>query len=112
MTQELLVTSQDTVEGYKITQTHGLVMGNTVRARHIGADFMAGLRNIVGGESASYTKLITEAREEALERLKDEARKSGGNALVTVRFSTSAVIAGMMEILAYGTAVTIEEKKS
>ncbi len=107
-THPILVSSQDKIENYKIVKTHGVVMGNTVRARHIGSDFVASLRKLVGGEVKSYTILVAQAREEALDRLMKEAAKVGANALVAVRVSTTTLLAGTLEILVYGTAVTIE----
>ena len=102
------VTSQDCFEDHEVVETLGIVMGNTVRTRHIGSDILAGLRNIVGGEASGYTQLMTEAREEALFRLKEEADAKGGNAVVCLRFTTSNVMQGMIEILAYGTAVKVK----
>lgn len=88
----------------------GLVRGNTIRARHIGRDIMAGLKNIVGGEIFEYTKLMGEAREQALDRMSNEAQMLGANAVVNVRFSTSVIMGGAAELLAYGTAVTVEDE--
>ena len=89
-------------------RTLGLVRGNTIRARHIGRDIMAGLRNIVGGEVSEYTKLLAESREQALDRMVEEARSLGANAITDVRFTTSMVMHGAAELLAYGTAVVVE----
>ena len=87
-----------------------LVRGNTTRARHIGRDIMAGLRKLVGGEVSEYTKLLGEAREQAIDRMTDEARGLGANAVIEVRFSTSMVMQGAAELLAYGTAVVVEDE--
>ena len=106
----MIVTTSEHIVGKRITRTLGLVRGNTIRARHVGKDTMAGLRTIVGGEVAEYTKLLAEAREQALDRMTAEARDLGANAIIQVRFSTSMVIAGSAELLAYGTAVVIEDE--
>ena len=98
----------DEVPGRKIIKTLGLVRGNTIRARHIGHDIMAKLRNVVGGEITDYTKMIAEAREQALDRMAAEAEKLGANAVVAIRFGTAEMMASAAEILAYGTAVVIE----
>ncbi len=103
------VVTTNSNNGMKITKTLGLVRGNTIRARHIGKDILAGLRNIVGGEIHEYTKLIAESREQAIDRMIDEATSLGANAIVEVRFTTSVLAAGAAELLAYGTAVVIEE---
>ncbi len=104
----IIVTSSD-VAGKKITKTFGLVRGATVRAHHVGNDIIAYLRNLVGGEVLEYTKMLAEAREQALDRMTDEARKLGANAIVDIRFSTSDIASGAAEILAYGTAVKLED---
>ena len=101
----MIVTTTDAIPGATIVETLGLVRGSTVRARHIGRDIMAGLRNIVGGEVDEYTKLLAEAREESLQRMIDNAEGMGGNAIVCVRFITAGVAQGAAEIVAYGTAV-------
>jgi uncharacterized protein YbjQ (UPF0145 family) len=103
----ILVTTPE-VPGKRIVKVIGLVRGNTIRARHIGHDFMAGLRNIVGGEITDYTKMLAEAREQALDRMKEDASRAGANAVVAMRFSTSAVMGGAAELVAYGTAVVTE----
>lgn len=103
----LLVTS-DLVPGHRIVEVIGLVRGNTVRTRNVGADFLAGLRNLVGGEVNQYTRMLAQSREQALDRLRDEALEVGANAVVALRITTSTVMAGAAEILAYGTAVVIE----
>lgn len=105
----MIVTTTHTVEGRPIIRTLGLVRGNTIRARHIGRDVMAALRNIVGGEVSEYTKLLAEAREQALDRMVAEATSLGANAIVGVRFSTSQVMNAAAELLAYGTGVVVED---
>lgn len=103
----MLVVTADQIVGREITETLGLVRGNTIRARHVGRDIVAGLRSIVGGEIHEYAKLMGEAREQALDRMVDEAKELGADAIVSVRFSTSVVIGGAAEMLAYGTAVKL-----
>jgi uncharacterized protein YbjQ (UPF0145 family) len=98
--------------GYTITRHLGLVQGSTVRAKHIGRDIMAGLKNIVGGELVGYTELLNESRQEAVERMVEQARAIGANAVINVRFSTANIAKGAAEILAYGTAVVIESTPS
>jgi len=105
----IVVSTTGEIAGKTITRTLGLVRGNTVRARHIGRDIMAGLRNIVGGEVHEYTKLLAESREQALDRMTDEAAKLGAHAVVEVRFVTSLLAAGAAELLAYGTAVMLQD---
>lgn len=103
----MIVTNIEEVPGKRVLNCHGVVSGSTVRAKHAGRDIMAGLKNIVGGELKGYTELLIEAREEAFERMKEQARQLGANAIVNVRFSTSSVAAGASEIYIYGTAVTV-----
>lgn len=103
----ILVTS-DEIPGKRIVKTLGLVRGNTIRARHIGRDIMAALRNVIGGEISDYTKMIAESREQSVDRMIAEAEKLGANAIVAVRFSTSSMMQGAAELLVYGTAVVIE----
>jgi uncharacterized protein YbjQ (UPF0145 family) len=98
----------DHIEGKKIVKHIGLVKGNTIRARHLGRDIMAGLRNIVGGEIGDYTKMMAESREQALDRMIEDAEKQGANAILQVRFATSMVMQSASEMLAYGTAVIVE----
>ena len=100
--------SCDEIPGKRVIKTLGLVRGNTIRARHIGRDIMAKLRGIIGGEIVDYTKMIAEAREQALDRMMAEAEKLGANAIVAVRFGTAEMMQSAAEILAYGTAVVIE----
>ena len=103
----IVVTSQ-TVAGKEIKETLGIVRGNTIRARHIGKDIKALLRHMVGGEITDYTKLMGESREQALDRMVENAKELGANAVVCVRFTTSTLMGGAAELLAYGTAVTVE----
>lgn len=103
----MIITTVDHIEGKRIVKTLGLVKGNTIRARHVGHDIMAGLKNLVGGEISDYTKMIAEAREQAIDRMIDNAKALGANAIVGVRFTTSSVMQGAAELLAYGTAVLI-----
>ena len=106
----MIVCTADEVKGRRTTRTLGLVRGSTVRARHLGRDILAFFRGWVGGEVHEYTKLLAESREHALDRMVEEARSLGADAVVTVRFSTSAVAANMAEILAYGTAIVFEDE--
>ena len=105
----MIVTTNLEISGKRIVRTVGLVKGNTIRARHLGRDIAAFLRNIVGGEVKEYTKLIAEAREQAIDRMVDDAKAKGANAIVMVRFSTSQIMQGAAELLAYGTAVVVED---
>ncbi len=105
----MIVVTNSEVVGRKVVRTLGLVRGNTVRARHLGNDIMAAFRGFVGGEVHEYTKLLAESREHALDRMVEEAGKLGANAVIDVRFSTSYVASNMAEMLAYGTAVVLEE---
>ncbi len=104
----MLVSNIEIVPGKKITKHLGMVQGNTVRAKHAGRDLMAGLKNIFGGELSGYTELLQEAREEATERMVQQAEAIGANAVINVRYSTSSVTAGAAELFAYGTAVILE----
>ena len=104
----MIVTTSESVAGHRIVRTLGLVRGNTIRARHVGKDIMALGRNVVGGEISEYTKLLAEAREQAIDRMVTEARELGATAIVMTRFSTSMVTSGAAELLAYGTAVVTE----
>lgn len=104
----MIISTTDHVAGHRITQTLGLVRGNTIRARHIGRDLKAVGRSIVGGEVSEYTKLLAEAREQSLDRMVSEANELGANAIVGARFATSMVLSGGAELLAFGTAVVIE----
>lgn len=104
----MIVVTTDKIEGKQIVKTLGMVRGSTIRARHIGHDVMAGLRNIVGGEITDYTKMLAESREQAIQRMVQEAEGMGANAIVGTRFVTSMVMSGASELLAYGTAVVME----
>ena len=104
----MIIVNTETIPGMVVKQMKGLVQGNTIRAKHVGRDMAAGLKNIVGGELKGYTELLQETRDEAIERMKAQARQMGANAIVNVRFSTSSVAAGAAEIYVYGTAVTVE----
>jgi uncharacterized protein YbjQ (UPF0145 family) len=104
----MIITTANTVEGKAITKTVGLVKGSTIRARHLGKDIMAGFRGMVGGEITEYTKMMAEAREEAIRRMVEDAEKEGANAVVSMRFTTSMVMQNASEILAYGTAVVLK----
>ena len=101
------LTTLDTVPGKSITRHLGLVQGSTVRAKHVGRDILAGLKNIVGGELKGYTDLLNESRNEALDRMVEQARAAGANAVINIRFSTSNIAAGAAEVMAYGTAVVV-----
>ncbi len=106
----MIVVNTEEIPGKKVVEIKGLVQGNTVRAKHAGRDLEAGLKNIIGGELKGYTELLTEARREALERMLAQATELQANAVVNVRFSTSAVAAGAAEMFAYGTAVVIVDE--
>lgn len=106
----MIVVNCEKIEGKKILQTIGLVKGNTIRAKHLGKDIVAGLRHLVGGEIKEYTEMMSEAREEALKRMVEEAENMGADAVINVRFATSMIMSGVAEILAYGTAVKLEDK--
>ena len=104
----MLLSTTDTIAGKKIARQLGLAKGNTIRARNIGRDIMAILRHIVGGEITDYTKMMAESREQAIDRMIEHAQSLGANAVVSVRFTTSMIMGGASEILAYGTAVVAE----
>ena len=104
----MLITNLEQVPGKKIIQHFGLVQGNTIRAKHVGKDFLAGLKNIFGGELGAYTELLAESRKEATDRMIQQAQSMGANAIVNVRYSTSSVAQGAAELYAYGTAVKVE----
>jgi uncharacterized protein YbjQ (UPF0145 family) len=106
----MLITTQDNFVDYEIIETIGMVKGNTIRARHVGKDIMAGLRTLVGGEITEYTKMLAESREQAMDRMIAEAKSKGANGIVCARFTTSAVMQGSAELLAYGTAVKLKAK--
>lgn len=104
----MLLVNTPTFPNKTITKTFGIARGSTVRARNVGQDIFAGLKNIIGGEISEYTKLQAQSREQALQRMIEDAEKMGANAIVNVRLTTSMVMQGCSEILAYGTAVTVE----
>jgi uncharacterized protein YbjQ (UPF0145 family) len=104
----MIITTSGQIEGKTIARTVGLVKGSTIRARHLGRDVMAGLRGLVGGEISEYTKMMAEAREEAIQRMVEDAEKKGANAIVSMRFGTSMVMQNAAEVLAYGTGVVLE----
>ena len=104
----MIITTSAQVEGKTIGKTIGLVKGNTIRARHLGKDIMAGFRGMVGGEITEYTKMMAEAREQAIQRMIEDAEKKGANAIVSMRFTTSMIMQNAAEILAYGTGVVLE----
>ncbi|HIE91495.1 MAG TPA: YbjQ family protein [Acidobacteria bacterium] len=108
----MIVVTANRVSGMRVVRTLGLVRGNTIRTRHIGKDIMAVFRNIVGGEVAEYTKLLGESREQALDRMVEEATELGANGIISVRFSTSMIMGAAAELLAYGTAVVLEDDES
>lgn len=107
--KSMTVVTCPTIPGKKIVRTLGLVRGNTIRARHIGRDIVAGLRNLVGGEIHEYAKLMAESREQALDRMVQEAEELGANAIVSTRFATSVIMGGAAEMLAFGTAVVVQD---
>ena len=104
----MIITTAEKIEGKNITRTIGLAKGSTIRARHLGRDIMAGLRGVVGGEITEYTKMMAESREQAIQRMADDAEAQGANAIVALRFTTSMVMQNASEILAYGTGVVVE----
>ena len=110
-TSNLPVYTLDTIQGYRIKEVKGLVRGNTIRARNFLKDIIAVLRTLIGGEVTEYTKMMTESREQALDRMKHEAITSGANAIIGLRITTSMVMQGTAEILAYGTAVILEKEE-
>ncbi len=106
----MIVVTSDSICGKRVIRTLGLVRGNTIRARHVGKDIMAAFRNLVGGEISEYTKMMAEAREQSLDRMVAEARELGANAVIYTRFMTSMLMQGAAELLAYGTAVVVEDE--
>jgi uncharacterized protein YbjQ (UPF0145 family) len=108
MEAPVIMSNTEDIPGREIVEFYGIVTGSTVRAKHIGRDIMAGLKNIVGGELKGYTELLGDAREEALARMTQQAESVGANAVVNVRFATSSVAQGAAELFAYGTAVQVE----
>lgn len=105
----MILTTTSEIQNYTITETIGLVSGNMVQSKHVGRDIMAGLKTLVGGEISGYTEMLIEARQQAQERMVKEAIDRGANAILNVRYTTSAIAQGMSELLVYGTAVRINE---
>ncbi|MFQ5506014.1 MAG: YbjQ family protein [Planctomycetota bacterium] len=105
----MLIVNTEIAPGHRILEIKGLVQGNTIRAKHLGRDIAAGLKNLVGGELRGYTELLTESRREALNRMINQAKELGANAVLNVRFSTSSITQGAAELFAYGTAVVVME---
>ena len=105
------IVTTDTIAGYTITESLGSVIGNTIRARHLGKDISAGLRSLVGGEITEYTGMMAESREQSLQRMLDRARELNADAIVGVRFQTSMIMQGSAELLVYGTAVNLKQNK-
>lgn len=106
---QILITTSDTLDNRSVVRVLGLVRGNSVRARHVGRDIMAAWKNVVGGEISDYTKLLAESREQALDRMAEHALELGANAVIAMRFSTSMIMGGAAELLAYGTAVLLDD---
>jgi uncharacterized protein YbjQ (UPF0145 family) len=104
----MIVTNLEIIPGKTILKHYGLVQGNTIRAKHVGRDIMAGFKNIFGGELKGYTELLAESRQEATDRMIQQAEALGANAVLNVRYSTSSITQGAAELYAYGTAVTVE----
>ena len=104
----MIIVNTDFVQGKKIVETIGIVRGNTIRAKHVGKDIVAGLRQLVGGELKEYTEMLTEARKESMQRMAEEAKALGADGIINVRYTTSQVMASAAEILVYGTAVKLE----
>lgn len=110
MTPTFLVSTTEQLPGYEVVEVLGVARGNVIRAKHVGTDFVAALRNVVGGEVREYTKLMAEAREQAFDRMVENARAMGADAIIAMRFQTAMVMAGSAEMLAYGTAVRLARK--
>jgi len=104
----MIITTSEQIEGKKVVKTIGMVKGSTIRARHLGRDIMAALRGVVGGEITEYTKMMAESREQAIQRMVEDAEAQGANAIIALRFTTSMVMQNASEILAYGTGVVVE----
>ncbi|MTI68692.1 MAG: YbjQ family protein [Firmicutes bacterium] len=107
----MLITNTDYIVGKEITEMMGIVRGHTIRAKHLGNDIVSGLRNLVGGEMKEYSKMLEEARDIAMNKMLDEANQMNADAIINIRFSTSAVMQGAAEILVYGTAVKLKDKE-
>ncbi|MFZ5755352.1 MAG: YbjQ family protein [Pseudomonadota bacterium] len=105
----MIVTNIEVIPGRRIQKHLGMVTGSTVRSKHVGRDLMAGFKNIFGGELTAYTELMQESREEAIKRMKEQARAIGANAVINVRFATSSITTGAAELFVYGTAVVLED---
>jgi len=105
----MIITPSSSVAGHRVARTCGLVKGSTIRARHVGKDILAVFKNVIGGEIEEYTKMMAEAREQAIDRMVADAKALGGNAIIDMRFSTSYMMSAASEIMAYGTAVVIEK---
>ncbi|RKY34191.1 MAG: YbjQ family protein [Candidatus Omnitrophota bacterium] len=105
------LTTQDELFGYEIIETVGIVRGNTVRARNIGKDILASFRNVVGGEISEYTKLLAEAREQAIDRMIEEAKSKGADGIVCIRFTTSSIMQAAAELFVFGTGVRLKKKR-
>lgn len=104
----MIISNTESIPGRRIVEFYGVVTGNTVRAKHVGRDIMAGLKNIVGGELKGYTELLQDSRKEATDRMVEQAQSMGANAVVNVRFATSSISQGAAELFAYGTAVKVQ----
>ena len=104
----MIIVNTDFVQGKKIVETLGIVRGNTIRAKHVGKDIVAGLRQLIGGELKEYTEMLTEARKESMQRMVKEANALGADGIINVRYTTSQVMASAAEILVYGTAVKLK----
>ncbi|MDH5580247.1 MAG: YbjQ family protein [Betaproteobacteria bacterium] len=108
----MILSTRESIEGYRIVESLGIVRGSTVRVRHLGNDILAGFKNLVGGEIKEYTELMSDAREQAIDRMVADAEEIGADAILTVRFTTSMLMRGASEILAFGTAVRLEKTVS
>ena len=106
----MIIVTTDSIPGRRVVRTLGLVKGNTIRARHVGKDILAGLKGLVGGEITEYTKMVAESREQSLDRVIEEAESLGANAVVGLKFTTASMMQGAAELLAYGPAVIVEEE--
>ena len=105
----MILVTTETVSGYTVTETLGIVIGNTIRARHIGKDIRAALRSIVGGEIKEYTRMLSESREQSIQRMEERAKELGADGILGVRFQTSMIIQSTAELLVYGTAVKLSK---
>ncbi|MFQ5550788.1 MAG: YbjQ family protein [Gemmatimonadales bacterium] len=106
----MITTPASGIQGQRVSKTFGMVIGNTIRARHLGRDIVAGLKGLVGGEIEEYTKMMAEARDQSVDRMKREAESLGANAITDVRFMTSYIMGGAAEVLVFGNAVTVESE--